>query len=94
LWKIDASNDISIEDFKRLSEMDLSVPEPKSNDESTLDSRLDEVGFVKDMGEEEEPKGYLEAFNWQTGKLWKEAVDKKLVSLDRAGTWDVVDKVE
>jgi hypothetical protein len=26
--------------------------------------------------------------------LWKEAVDKELDSLDRARTWDVVDKVE
>jgi hypothetical protein len=28
------------------------------------------------------------------GQLWKEAVDKILDSLDRAGTWDVIDKVE
>jgi hypothetical protein len=45
-WKIDPSNNIQMEDFKRLSEVDPSVPEPKSDDEITLFSRLDEVGFV------------------------------------------------
>jgi hypothetical protein len=52
-----------MEGFKRLSEIDLSVPEPKSDDEITLCSRLDDVGFVVDMVEEEEPKGYWEAVN-------------------------------
>jgi hypothetical protein len=74
--------------------VDPSVPEPKSDDEITLFSRLDEAGFVVDMVEEEEPKGYWEAVNGPNRQLWKEAVDKELDSLDRAGTWDVVDKVE
>jgi hypothetical protein len=46
------------------------------------------------MVEEEETKGYWEAVNWLNRLLWKEAVDKKLGSLDRAGTWDMIDKVE
>jgi hypothetical protein len=41
-----------------------------------------------------EPKGYWEAVNGPNRQLWKEALDKKLDSLDRGGTWDVVDKVE
>jgi hypothetical protein len=52
------------------------------------------VGFVVDMVEEEEPKGYWEVVNGQNRQLWQEAVDKELDSLDRAGTWNVVDKVE
>jgi hypothetical protein len=55
--KIDPSNDIQMEGFKRLSEVDQSVPEQKSDDVITLFSRLDEAGFVVDMVEEEEPKG-------------------------------------
>jgi hypothetical protein len=58
LWKIDPSKDIQMEDLKRLSEVDPSVPEPKSDDEITLVSRLDEARFVVDMVEKEEPKGY------------------------------------
>jgi hypothetical protein len=92
--EIDPFNDIQMVGFKRLSEVDRSVPEPKSDDEITLFSRLDEVGFFVDMVEEEEPKGYWEAVNGPNGKWWKEAVDKELDSLDRARTWDVVDKVE
>jgi putative aminopeptidase FrvX len=38
--------------------VDPSVLEQKSDDEVTLCSRLDEVGFVVDMVKEEEPKGY------------------------------------
>jgi hypothetical protein len=30
----------------------------------------------------------------QTSKYWKEAVDRELDSLDRAGTWNMVNKVE
>jgi hypothetical protein len=93
-WIIDPSNDIQMEGFKRLSEVDPSVPEPKSDDQITLFPRLDEVEFVVDMVEEKEPKGYWEVVNRPNGQLWTEAVDKELDSLDRAGTWDVVDKVE
>jgi predicted mannosyl-3-phosphoglycerate phosphatase (HAD superfamily) len=46
------------------------------------------------MVEEEEPKGYWEANNEPNGQLWTEVVDKELDSLDRARTWDVMDKVE
>jgi hypothetical protein len=56
-----------MEGFKRLSEVDLSIPEPKSDDEVIHFSRLDEVGFVVDMVEEEEPKGYWEAVNGPNG---------------------------
>jgi hypothetical protein len=62
-WKIDPSNDIQMEGFKRLSEVDPSHPEPKSDDKITLVSRLDEAGFVVNMVEEEEPKGYWKAVN-------------------------------
>jgi hypothetical protein len=93
-WIIDPSNDIQMEGFKRLSEVDPSVAEPKSDDQITLFPRLDEVEFVVDMVEEKEPKGHWEVVNRPNGQLWTEAVDKELDSLDRAGTWDVVDKVE
>jgi hypothetical protein len=79
-WKIDPSNDIQMEDFKRLSEVDPSIPEPKSDDKITVYSRLDEGGFVVDMVEEEEPKGYWEAVNRPNRQLWKKAVDKELDS--------------
>jgi hypothetical protein len=45
-----------MEGFKRLSEVDPSVPEPKSDDEIIVLSRLGETGFVVDMVEEEEPR--------------------------------------
>jgi hypothetical protein len=83
-----------MESFKRLSEVDPFVPEPKPDDEITLFSRLDKTRFVVDMVEEEEPKGYWEAVNGPNEQLWKEAVDKELDSLDRARTWDMMDKVE
>jgi hypothetical protein len=85
-WKIDPSNDIQMGGFKRLSEEGPSVPELKSDDEITLFSRLDEARFVVNMVEEEEPKDYWEAVNASNGQLWREAVDKELDSLDRAGT--------
>jgi hypothetical protein len=75
-----------MEGFKKLSEVDLSIPEPKSDDENILFSKLDEAEYVIDMVEEEEPKGYWELVNGLTGQLWKEAVDKELDSLDRART--------
>jgi hypothetical protein len=93
-WKIDLSNDIQMEGFKRLSEVDSSVPEPKSDDKITHFSRLEEAGFVIEIVEEEGPKEYWNTANGPNGQLWKEAVDKKLDSLDRTGTWDIVDKVE
>jgi hypothetical protein len=83
-----------MEGFKRLSVVDPSVLEPKSDDEITLFSRLDEAAFVVDMVEEEELQGYWKVVNGPNRQLWKEAVNKELDSLDRAGTWDVVDKVE
>jgi hypothetical protein len=57
-WQVDPSSDIQIEGVQILSEVDLSVLEPKSTDEIAIFSKLDEFGFVVDMGEEEEPKGY------------------------------------
>jgi hypothetical protein len=47
-----------MESFKRLSEVDSSILEAKSDDKVIYFSRLDEVGYVVDMVEEEEPKGY------------------------------------
>jgi hypothetical protein len=35
----------------------------------------------------------LEAVNGPNGNLWKEVVEKNLGSLDKARTWDVVDRV-
>jgi hypothetical protein len=35
-WKPDPSSDVQMEGFKKLPEVDLSVPEPKSDDEITL----------------------------------------------------------
>jgi hypothetical protein len=35
----------------------------------------------------------LEAVNAPNGDLWKKAVEKELDSLDKARTWDVVDRV-
>jgi hypothetical protein len=46
------------------------------------------------MVEEKELNGYWKAVNESNRQLSKEAVDKKLHSLDRAGTWNIVDKVE
>jgi hypothetical protein len=46
------------------------------------------------MMDKEELKGYWKAVNEPNGQLWNEAVDKELDSLDRARTWDMVDKVE
>jgi hypothetical protein len=68
-WKIDPSNDIQMESFKRLSEVDPSILEPKSDDEITLCSRLDKVGFIVDMVEEEEPKSYWEVVNGPNRQL-------------------------
>jgi hypothetical protein len=93
-WKNDLSKDIQMEGFQRLSEVDPSVAEPKSDDEITVFSRLDKLEFVEDMVEKEEPKGYWEAGNSPNRQLWKEAVDMELDSLDKAGIWDVVDKVK
>jgi hypothetical protein len=58
-----------MEGFKKLSEVDPSVPEPKSDDKITHVSKLDELGFVVDMVEEEEPKGYWEAVNGPKGQV-------------------------
>jgi hypothetical protein len=44
--------------FKKLSEVDPSVPELTSDDKITPLSKLDEAGFVLNMVEEEEPIGY------------------------------------
>jgi hypothetical protein len=83
-----------MEGFKKLSEGDRSVPEPKSDDKIILFSKLDKPRFGVDMGEEEELKGYWEAINGPNEQVCKEVVDRELDSLDRAGTWDVVNKVE
>jgi hypothetical protein len=62
-WKVDPTNDIQMEGFKKLSDVDASVLEPKSSDEITLVSKLDEARFVVDMVVEEDPKGYWEVVN-------------------------------
>jgi hypothetical protein len=46
------------------------------------------------MVEKEELKRFWEVGKRPHRRLWKEEVDNKMDSLDRAGTWDVVDKVE
>jgi hypothetical protein len=77
-----------MEGFKKCSEVDLSVLEPKSDDEITLFSKLDEARFVVNMVKEKESKGYWEVINRPNGQIWKEPVDRELDSLDRAATWD------
>jgi hypothetical protein len=74
--------------------VDASVAELTSDHNITLVSRLDEAGFVVDIVEEEEPKSYREVVNGPNRYSWKEAVNKKLDSLDRARTWDMVNKIE
>jgi hypothetical protein len=46
------------------------------------------------MEEEKEPKGYWEILNVINRYLWKKVVDKDLKSLDRARTWEMINKVE
>jgi hypothetical protein len=75
-----------MEDFKKLSEVDLSVQKPNSDDEITFFSKLHEVGFVIDMVDVEELKGNCEVVNRLNGQVWKEAIDRKLVSFNRART--------
>jgi hypothetical protein len=53
--------------FKKLSEIDLSVREPKSDNKIILFSKLGNAGCVVDMVEEEEPKGYWEVGNDKIG---------------------------
>jgi hypothetical protein len=72
--------------FKKLSEVNLSVPEPKSDHKFTHFSKLDNAGFGIDMVEEEEPKGYWEAVIGPIGQVWKEVLDKQLNSLNKART--------
>jgi hypothetical protein len=79
--------------FKKPSEVEPNTPVPMMDDETTLFSKLDAYGYVVDAVDEEEPKSYLEAVNGPNGDLWKEAVEKVLGSLDKARTWDVVDRV-
>jgi hypothetical protein len=75
-----------MEGFKKLSEVNLSVPEPKSDHEFTHFSKLDNAGFVIDMVEEEETKSYWEAVIGPIGQVWKEVLDKQLNSLNKART--------
>jgi hypothetical protein len=58
-----------MECFKNLSEVDISVPEPRSDNKITLYSKLDEVEFVVDMGQEEELKGYWKVVNRPNGQV-------------------------
>jgi hypothetical protein len=83
-----------MEGFKKLSEVDPSIQKPKSGDKIILLSKLDKAGIVVDMVEEEDLKSYWKVVNMPNGELCKDVVDKELASLDRHGTWDVVDKVE
>jgi hypothetical protein len=52
-----------MERFNKLSEVDLSILELKSDDEIKLLSKLDDAGFVVNIVEEEEPKGDWEVVN-------------------------------
>jgi hypothetical protein len=56
--KVGPTSDIQMQGFKKLSEVDPSIAEPKFDEEIPLISKIDESGCVIDMGEEEEPKGY------------------------------------
>jgi hypothetical protein len=56
-----------MEGFKRLSKVDPTVPEPKSDDKIMLFSRLDDARFVVGIVEEEEPKSYWDAVNGPNG---------------------------
>jgi hypothetical protein len=50
-----------------LFEMDPSIPEPKSDHEITLVSKLVKLAFIMDMVEEQEPKSYwvvVKGLNW------------------------------
>jgi hypothetical protein len=49
-----------MEGFKRLSEENLSILEPKSNNKVMLFLRLNNIGYISDMVEVEELKGYKE----------------------------------
>jgi hypothetical protein len=62
-WEVDTSSDVQMKAFKNLSEVDSSFPQPKSDNEITLFPKLDEVGFVIDIVEEEELKGHWEVVN-------------------------------
>jgi hypothetical protein len=52
------------------------------------------VEFFLDIVEEEEQNGYWGGANRPNGQFWKAAIDKKLDSLQRPRTWNVVNKVE
>jgi hypothetical protein len=49
--------------------VDLSISESKSDNAVIIFSRLDEVDFVVDMGEEEDPNGYWNAVNEPNGHM-------------------------
>jgi hypothetical protein len=80
--KVDPFGNIQIEDFKKVSKVDPSVPEPKSAEEIIFVSKLDEAGFDADMVKEEEPNGHWTVVNGCNGQLWKSALNKELDSLD------------
>jgi hypothetical protein len=58
-----------MEGFKKLSKVDPSFPEPKSHNKIKLASKVDEAGFVVDIVEEDETKGYWEAVNGPNGQV-------------------------
>jgi hypothetical protein len=93
-WKVDLYRDIQMQGFKKLFEVNPCVPDLISDDKITLFSKLDEAQYVVDLVDEKEPKSYWEEVNEPNGQVWKEAMDRELNSLDRAGTWHVVDKIE
>jgi hypothetical protein len=82
-----------MDDFKKPSEVEPNAPIPMMDNKTTLFSKLDAYGYVMDAVDEEKPKSYWEAVNGPNGDVWKEAVEKELGSLDKARTWDVVDRV-
>jgi hypothetical protein len=94
-WKVDPTpeKDIQMTGFKTPSEVEPNAPVPMMDDETTLFAQLDTYGYVMDAVDEEKPKSYLEAVNGPNGDLSKEGVEKELGSLDKARTWDVVDRV-
>jgi hypothetical protein len=94
-WKVDPTpeKDVQMDGFMKPSEVEPNASVPMMDDETTLFSKLDASGYVVDAVDEEEPKSYLEVVNGPNGDLWKEAVEKELGCLDKARTWDVVDRV-
>jgi hypothetical protein len=59
-----------------------------------LFSIFDKEGLIGNIEEKKEPKGYWEIVNVTNRYLGKKVVNKDLESLDRARTWEMINKVE